>query len=124
MLKTFAVSTGLSCPSLRTVFPSLYARPTSLHGAKSVSRTRKYRMATRPTPQTATSAPNYTIPFITVAVLFGIFGFLTSLNNQLVAKLEETFKLAHGPAMLATAAWFLAYLVFSVPSGKLIELVG
>ncbi|HTW79171.1 MAG TPA: sugar MFS transporter [Terracidiphilus sp.] len=81
-------------------------------------------MATHSAPQTATGAPNYTIPFLIVAVLFGIFGFLTSLNNQLVAKLEETFKLTHGPAMLATAAWFLAYLVFSVPSGKLIELVG
>ena len=81
-------------------------------------------MATRSTPAAAESAPNYTGPFITVAVLFGIFGFLTSLNNQLVAKLEEVFKLSHGPAMLATAAWFLAYLVFSVPSGKLIELVG
>ena len=80
-------------------------------------------MATRSTPPAA-SAPNYTGPFITVAVLFGIFGFLTSLNNQLVAKLEEVFKLSHGPAMLATAAWFLAYLVFSVPSGKLIEKVG
>jgi FHS family L-fucose permease-like MFS transporter len=64
------------------------------------------------------------MPFIIVTALFGIFGFLTSLNNQLVAKLEEIFKLTHGPAMLATAAWFLAYLVFSVPSGKLIELVG
>ncbi len=57
-------------------------------------------------------------------MLFGIFGFLTSLNNQLVAKLEEVFRLTHGPAMLATAAWFFAYLVFSVPSAKLIEKVG
>jgi FHS family L-fucose permease-like MFS transporter len=81
-------------------------------------------MATRSTPPAPQSAPNYTGPFITVAVLFGLFGFLTSLNNQLVAKLEEVFKLTHGPAMLATAAWFLAYLVFSVPSGKLIEWVG
>jgi FHS family L-fucose permease-like MFS transporter len=81
-------------------------------------------MATRSTPLAPASAPNYTIPFITVAILFGIFGFLTSLNNQLVAKLEEVFKLTHGPAMLATAAWFLAYLVFSVPSAKLIEKVG
>lgn len=81
-------------------------------------------MATRSTPAVSAGAPNYTGPFLTVAVLFGIFGFLTSLNNQLVAKLEEVFKLTHGPAMLATAAWFLAYLVFSVPSGKLIEMVG
>jgi FHS family L-fucose permease-like MFS transporter len=81
-------------------------------------------MATRSNPVTVQSAPNYTVPFIIVAALFGIFGFLTSLNNQLVGKLKETFTLGYGQAMLATAAWFLAYLVFSVPSGKLIERVG
>jgi len=81
-------------------------------------------MDTQPTSPAAASTPNYTIPFITVTVLFGIFGFLTSLNNQLVAKLEEVFRLTHGPAMLATAAWFFAYLVFSVPSARLIEKIG
>lgn len=80
-------------------------------------------MATRPASPAA-SAPNYLGPFITVTILFGIFGFLTSLNNQLVTKMEDIFKLTHGPAMLATAAWFFAYLVFSVPSAKLIEAVG
>jgi FHS family L-fucose permease-like MFS transporter len=83
----------------------------------------KYYMATQSKPA-ASSAPNYTIPFIIVTGLFGIFGFLTSLNNQLVNKLKEIFNLPHGPAMLATAAWFFAYLVFSVPMGKLIEKVG
>lgn len=81
-------------------------------------------MATRSSAPAANGTPNYTVPFIIVAALFGIFGFLTSLNNQLVGKLKETFQLGYGPAMLATAAWFLAYLVFSVPSGKLIEMVG
>ncbi len=80
-------------------------------------------MATRPAT-TATSTPSYIGPFITVAILFGIFGFLTSLNNVLVKKLEDVFQLEHGPAMLATAAWFLAYLIFSVPSAKVIEWVG
>lgn len=81
-------------------------------------------MATRSTPAAGTTAPSYLGPFITVAILFGIFGFLTSLNNTLVAKLESVFHLTHGPAMLATAAWFFAYLVFSVPSAKVIEAVG
>jgi len=81
-------------------------------------------MAMRSNAPAAPSAPNYTGPFITVAILFGIFGFLTSLNNTLVAKLEAVFHLEHGPAMLATAAWFFAYLVFSVPSAKVIEKVG
>ncbi len=81
-------------------------------------------MATRSTPPAAASAPNYIGPFITVTALFGIFGFLTSLNNQLVHKLEDVFSLGHFAGMLATSAWFFAYLVFSVPSAKLIEKVG
>ncbi len=81
-------------------------------------------MATRSTPPAQPSAPNYLVPFIIVTALFGIFGFLTSLNNQLVGKLKEIFNLPYGPSMLATSAWFFAYLVFSVPSGKLIEKIG
>ncbi len=81
-------------------------------------------MATRSTPPAATSSPSYIGPFITVTALFGIFGFLTSLNNQLVHKLEDIFQLNHFYGMLATSAWFFAYLVFSVPSAKLIEKVG
>jgi FHS family L-fucose permease-like MFS transporter len=42
----------------------------------------------------------------------------------LVHKLEDIFKLNHFSGMLATSAWFFAYLVFSVPSAKLIEKVG
>ena len=80
-------------------------------------------MATKSKPA-ASSAPNYLVPFIIVTALFGIFGFLTSLNNQLVGKLKEIFNLPYGPSMLATSAWFFAYLAFSVPSGKLIEKVG
>jgi FHS family L-fucose permease-like MFS transporter len=81
-------------------------------------------MASQSTSPASKSANNYLVPFIIVTALFGIFGFLTSLNNQLVGKLKETFHLGYGQAMLATAAWFLAYLVFSVPSAKLIEKFG
>ena len=81
-------------------------------------------MATRSNSVAAPSAPNYTAPFIAVAILFGIFGFLTVLNNTLVKKLEDIFQLGYGPAMLATAAWFLAYLVFSVPWARVIEAIG
>jgi FHS family L-fucose permease-like MFS transporter len=84
----------------------------------------KTLMVTRSTPPAKASSPNYIGPFITVTALFGIFGFLTSLNNQLVHKLEDIFQLNHFSGMLATSAWFFAYLVFSVPSAKLIEKVG
>src|ERR1035437_4292575 len=81
-------------------------------------------MATRSTPPAAASSPNYIVPFITVTILFGIFGFLTNLNSNLMPHLKSIFDLSYGPAMLAATAWFFAYLVFSVPSAKLIEAVG
>jgi FHS family L-fucose permease-like MFS transporter len=64
------------------------------------------------------------MPFIIVTALFGIFGFLTNLNSNLAPKLEDIFNLNHMWSNFVTTAWFLAYLVFSVPSGKLIEKIG
>lgn len=81
-------------------------------------------MATRSTSPAATSAPSYLIPFVIVTALFGIFGFLTNLNSNLAPKLEEIFKLNHAWSNLVTSAWFVAYLIFSVPSAKLIEKIG
>jgi FHS family L-fucose permease-like MFS transporter len=81
-------------------------------------------MATASTKPAASSAPNYTVPFIIVTALFGIFGFLTNLNSNLAPKLEDIFNLNHMWSNFVTTSWFLAYLVFSVPSGKLIEMIG
>jgi FHS family L-fucose permease-like MFS transporter len=81
-------------------------------------------MATRSTPPAASSTPNYVVPFIIVTALFGIFGFLTNLNSNLMPHLKSLFDLSYGPAMLVSTAWFFAYLIFSVPSAKLIEAVG
>ena len=81
-------------------------------------------MATRSNTVTAPSAPNYTIPFIAVTTLFCIFGFLTNLNSNLSPKLEDIFNLSHAWSNTVTTAWFFAYLVFSVPSAKVIEAVG
>ena len=46
-------------------------------------------MATRSTPAAAATTPNYTGPFITVAALFFIFGFITNLNMALVPHLRN-----------------------------------
>jgi FHS family L-fucose permease-like MFS transporter len=81
-------------------------------------------MATRSTPATAATTPNYTGPFITVAVLFLIFGFITNLNMALVPHLRNIFTLPYAWAMLAESAFFLAYFVFSSPTSKLIETIG
>jgi FHS family L-fucose permease-like MFS transporter len=81
-------------------------------------------MATQSTTRAGNNAPSYLVPFIIVTALFGIFGFLTNLNSNLAPKLEEIFKLNHAWSNLVTSAWFFAYLLFSVPSAKLIEKVG
>src|SRR3984893_13020880 len=80
-------------------------------------------MATRSTPASS-AAPSYVGPFITVAILFFIFGFITNLNMALVPHLRSVFDLPYGLAMLAESAFFLAYFVFSAPTSKLIETIG
>ncbi len=62
------------------------------------------------------TSPGYVVPFLTVTALFFIFGFITTLNMALVPDLRSIFDLPYGWAMLAEAAFFLAYLVFSAPT--------
>jgi FHS family L-fucose permease-like MFS transporter len=81
-------------------------------------------MATRSTPPAAQSSPNYTGPFIIVAVLFLIFGFITTLNMSLVPHLKLIFDLPYAWAMLVESAFFLAYFVFASPTAWLIGKIG
>jgi len=81
-------------------------------------------MTTRSTRPAALTSPGYLVPFITVTALFFIFGFITNLNMALVPHLRSIFDLRYGPAMLAESAFFLAYFIFSAPTGKLIETIG
>jgi MFS transporter, FHS family, L-fucose permease len=72
----------------------------------------------------AQTTPNYTGPFLTVTALFFIFGFITALNMALVPHLRSIFHLNYAWAMLVESAFYLAYLVFSSPSSRLIQAVG
>ena len=81
-------------------------------------------MAAQGKQSAALTSPGYLVPFITVTALFFIFGFITNLNMALVPYLRKLFTLPYGWAMLAESAFFLAYLVFSSPTSKLIELIG
>ena len=81
-------------------------------------------MATQSKQSSALTSPGYLVPFITVTALFFIFGFITNLNMALVPHLRAIFTLGYGWAMLAESAFFLADLVFSSPTSKLIEMIG
>src|SRR5271157_681205 len=81
-------------------------------------------MAAQSKQSAALTSPGYLLPFITVTALFFIFGFITNLNMALVPHLRSIFDLPYAWAMLAESAFFLAYLVFSAPTSKLIETIG
>ena len=81
-------------------------------------------MATQTKQSAALTSPGYLVPFITVTVLFFIFGFITNLNMALVPHLRSIFNLPYAWAMLAESAFFLAYFVFASPTSKLIETIG
>ena len=72
----------------------------------------------------ALTSPGYFVPFLTVAILFLMFGFITTLNMALVPDLRSIFNIGYGWAMFAELAFFFAYFVFSSPSSKLIETIG
>jgi FHS family L-fucose permease-like MFS transporter len=84
-------------------------------------------MAAQTKQSTALTSPGYFLPFIIVAALFFIFGFITNLNMGLVPDLKKIFEiqgLATWQAMMANGAFFTAYFVFSGPTGRLIEVIG
>ncbi|ADW70941.1 sugar MFS transporter [Granulicella tundricola] len=53
--------------------------------------------------------------------LFFLWGFLTSLNDILIPHLKGIFELSYAQALLVQFAFFSAYFVFALPSGKLVD---
>jgi FHS family L-fucose permease-like MFS transporter len=59
-----------------------------------------------------------------VTTLFFMWGFLTCLNDILIPHLKSIFDLNYAKTMLIQFAFFGSYFIFSVPSAKLIDLIG
>lgn len=59
-----------------------------------------------------------------VTTLFFMWGFLTCLNDILIPHLKSIFDLNYAQTMLIQFAFFGSYFIFSVPSAKLIDLIG
>ena len=67
-------------------------------------------MATRSTPATAATTPNYTGPFITVAVLFFIFGFIKGRFTG-ARPVKSALQTCLIGSVAAAAAFFIARLI-------------
>src|SRR5579871_4468487 len=70
------------------------------------------------------SGQSYGAPLATVTTLFFMWGFLTCLNDILVPHLKSIFDLNYTQSQLIQFAFFGAYFVFSLPSAKLVDMIG
>jgi len=70
------------------------------------------------------SSTNYTVPLVVLTSLFFMWGFLTCLNDILIPHLKAIFQLSYFRAMLIQSAFFIAYAVMSIPSGRIVSRVG
>ncbi|WP_139558363.1 sugar MFS transporter [Methylotetracoccus oryzae] len=66
----------------------------------------------------------YRAPLVAVTFLFFIWGFLTALNDILIPHLKAVFDLSYTQAMLIQFAFFGAYFIMSVPSGRIVARFG
>lgn len=67
---------------------------------------------------------SYRTAFIIVTVLFFLWGFITILLDSLIPRLRDIFELSYFQAGLVQFAFFLAYLIFSLPAGFLLSKIG
>ncbi len=61
---------------------------------------------------------------VMVVGLFFAWGFITVLNDPLIAKLKGLFSLNYTEAMLTQFAFFLGYFIFSIPAGQVLSRLG
>lgn len=73
---------------------------------------------------TGQASKSYAGPLSIVTTLFFMWGFLTCLNDILIPHLKSIFDLNYVKTMLIQFAFFGSYFIFSIPSAKLIDLIG
>jgi FHS family L-fucose permease-like MFS transporter len=66
----------------------------------------------------------YVLPFAIVTSLFFLWGFITVLVDSLIPRLKDVFELSNFQAGLVQFAFFLAYLVLSIPAGSVLSRIG
>jgi MFS transporter, FHS family, L-fucose permease len=69
-------------------------------------------------------AAGYAAPLAVLTTLFFMWGFLTCLNDIIIPHLKAVFELSYAQAMLIQFAFFTAYFVMSLPSGRIVTRLG
>lgn len=63
-------------------------------------------------------------PIAIIGALFFVFGFITWLNSVLIPYLKIACELNNFESYLVAFAFYIAYLVMAIPSGKLLKVIG
>ncbi|SNT37181.1 MFS transporter, FHS family, L-fucose permease [Granulicella rosea] len=73
-----------------------------------------------------TEAPqgSYAVPLTLMVSLFFGIGFITTMNDVLVAHFKDLFHLTNFLALLVQSAFFGAYFVMSAPAGRVVSRIG
>ncbi len=66
----------------------------------------------------------YAVPFAIITSLFFLWGFITVLVDSLIPRLKDVFELSYFQAGLVQFAFFLAYLLLSIPAGMILTRIG
>src|ERR1700712_5525909 len=64
------------------------------------------------------------IPIMIIGMMFFVFGFATWINAMLIPYFRIACELSHFQSYLVTFAFYISYLVVSVPSSFLLKQIG
>ena len=67
---------------------------------------------------------SYPISFAIVTILFFLWGFITVLVDSLIPRLRDIFELSFFQAGAVQFAFFIAYFLFSIPAGFILNRIG
>jgi len=71
-----------------------------------------------------TGQVGYLVPMLTLGMLFFIFGLVSWVNAILIPYFKVACELTHTQSYLVALAFYIAYLVMSIPASKLLNKVG
>ena len=64
---------------------------------------------------------DYVLPMIIIAFMFSILGFAVGINAFFVPFLKKAFNITTAMSYLVTTATFSSFVLFGIPSGKILE---
>ena len=67
---------------------------------------------------------SFVLPMIIIAVLFSVLGFAAGINAFFVPFLKSAFHISTAKSYLVTTATFSAFIIFGVPSGRILKKAG